>query len=523
MIILLSCFKLKKIFAFAAILYPIVILLLLPENTGIELFKIFDINLAMNFNFENRTITVAFATVTIAANYYSLSQRQQWTVIWGGFYFAAACYCLYAGDFISLFIALECMMLTACALIYANNSKNRLLATKQYFITHLTSSSLLLIAISYLIITTNDTKIIPLTELFAGNNYEIIIGVIILTGCLINIAAVPFSNWMVNCYPAADNASFIYLSTFTTKISIIILLKLFCGFTPLKYFGILMIIYGAFYACKENNLKRLLCYLAIAQLGVIVIMIATGNTQPLALTYYIANHIIYNAVFAILVAILADNANIVYCSELKRIKNYLWIITIIIVILMVFNFPLSSSFILKLTLSTTITENLIAYTLIIFNLILFIAIPIREYFDSKEILSIKISNLQVFSIIIPTLTMLFINFQLIKTYLSTAPSITSDVIKQTIIILVGIILTFLIKISRNPIKFTKLNLLKKMLGNIKKRYNQYQNQNDTLNDLSILWFITSYCRKSYTIHNQQFAIAVVFCLLISMIIIFNIT
>ncbi|WP_316353241.1 proton-conducting transporter transmembrane domain-containing protein [Candidatus Trichorickettsia mobilis] len=513
---------LKKIFAFAAILYPIVILLLLPENTGVELFRIFDINLAMHFNFENRTIIVAFATVTIAANYYSLSQQQQWTVIWGGFYFAAACYCLYANDFISLFIALECMMLTACTLIYASNSKDRLLATKQYFITHLTSSSLLLIAISYLIITTNDNQIISLTGLFSGNNHEIIIGVIILTGCLINVAAVPFSSWMVNCYPAADNSSFIYLSTFTTKISIIILIKLFCGFTPLKYFGILMIIYGAFYACKENNLKRLLCYLAIAQLGVIMTVIAT-NTQPLALTSYITNHIIYNAIFAILVAILADNANIAYCSELKRVKNYLWIITTIIVILMLSNFPLSSSFILKLTLSTTITENLTAYTLIIFNLILFTAIPIREYFDSKEILSIKISNLQLLSIIIPTITMIFINFQLIKTYLSTASSITSDISKQIMIVLAGVITTIFLKISRNPIKFTKLKLLKKMFGQVKKRYSKYQNQKDKFNDLSLLWFITSYCRKSATIHNQQLAIAIVFCLLISMIIIFNIT
>ena len=52
---------------------------------------------------------------------------------------------------------------------------------------------------------------------------------IMLIGMLINIAAFPFSGWMVKYYPKASPSGFLYLISFTTKVSVILLAKIFLG------------------------------------------------------------------------------------------------------------------------------------------------------------------------------------------------------------------------------------------------------------------------------------------------------
>lgn len=490
--------KFKNFFYLLAIAYPIIIALILSNHNEIKLFIICGIKIKMHCDSMNALIAKALAVVTIVANCYSISQSQLRTIIIGGCYFIAALICLYADDFISFFVALEAMMLAACALIYIGYSaKSKLLAVRAYFIIHLISGTMIFVAINYLIVTTGSSDIVSTNWLLLSNNScDVTIGAILLIGCLMNAAAVPFSYWIINCYPSADNASFIYLMTFGTKLSVIILAKLFYGIAILEYCGFFMIIYGGFYACKEDNIKRLLCFLSIAQTGLMLIIISISNTlhpQELVIRTYIANHIIYNALLTALAIILENNANISTCSNLKRIKNPLWVTAISGTVLVALNVPFTTGFLLKhaILLTATVEHHIIyQYIFILFNIISFISLPIKEYFSSKEVFPMYISNFQILGIIIPISALIFINIHVIQTYYAIIPFI-NNVVEQLVIIAISLALSLVIKVRRQSVKLISIKLSKLIFDKINKYYADYGNKNNNLDIIDLKYFIMS--------------------------------
>ena len=84
----------------------------------------------------------------------------------------------------------------------------------------------------------------------------------------------------------------LYLISFTSKISII---KLFSGF-----FGLSMVIYGGIYACIEDNIKRVVCYLTVSQLGFMLIAVGAKSQQAnLGIIVFLSVHILYKALFGL--------------------------------------------------------------------------------------------------------------------------------------------------------------------------------------------------------------------------------
>lgn len=226
-------------------------------------FPLANFEFIFDFSSQNKLMALAFLIIAAVTGLYALSQNRKFEALIGSLYCLSSLACLFAGDFISMVIFLEFMTIFACILIFYEGQSivgGNIKPARQYFLTHLFSSGLILIGISLIIAKTNDNKIISLTEF--ANNYDLP-AILILTGCLINVGCVFFTGWIVNCYPAASGSGFIYLISFTSKVAAIILLKLFSGFIMLKFFGIAMIIYGMIYALIEQNLKRLLCYLTL--------------------------------------------------------------------------------------------------------------------------------------------------------------------------------------------------------------------------------------------------------------------
>ena len=322
LIILFLYFKFRKAFYIISIIYPIVVSTLLINNQREAVINLYNNSFIINFSHENKLMALAFMVVTLVTNLYAISQNRKFEVLIGSLYSTASLICLFAGDFISMFVALEMMMICAALLIFYGNCKNSIKAARQYFLTHLISGSLILIGISYIITNSSNTQISPLTQLIENRDSSCIFYVLILAGCLINVAIIPFSGWIVNCYPFASTSGMLYLISFTSKISIIILLKLFSGLELLKFFGLSMIIYGGIYACIEDNIKRVVCYLTVSQLGFMLIAIGTKSQQAnLGIIVFLSVHILYKALFGLYVAILIDKSNIENCSEIKGLYS----------------------------------------------------------------------------------------------------------------------------------------------------------------------------------------------------------
>jgi len=84
-------------------------------------------------------------------------------------------------------------------------------------------------------------------------------------------------NWITDAYPESTPTGTVFLSAFTTKVAIYALARGFAGAEPLIYIGTAMTFFPIFYAVLENDLRRVLGYSMINQLGFMVIGIGIGT------------------------------------------------------------------------------------------------------------------------------------------------------------------------------------------------------------------------------------------------------
>ena len=100
--------------------------------------------------------------------------------------------------------------------------------------------------------------------------------------------------WLKDGYAEATVTGPVWLCAFTTKCAVCILARLFPGAEILITIGAVMAVFPIFYAVIENDLRRVLCYSKINQIGFMVVGIGIGT--DLAIDGAIAHaftHVIY--------------------------------------------------------------------------------------------------------------------------------------------------------------------------------------------------------------------------------------
>lgn len=509
---LLSCIRFKTLVYCVAIAYPAIAAVIILHYFHSAAFKILNINLLINISSEYNVVIYALAITSCIANCYGASKRHDWSIIWGAVLFCGCITCIFAGELISLFLSIEVMMFASCFLIYFNGLANKLRGVKYYFITHLISSNIILIAISLVIANTGDYAFITFRELILNHNTSVAIVALLITGCLINIAATPFSIWMINSYQFACNTSFIYLYSLTSKISLIILVKLFYGFAILKYAGICTIIYAVIYAYRENNFKVLLCYLSLIQTGIVLVISGTMQLDAVdEVIGYIANNMVYSVLIAILISILDDNVIDLKCSNIKYVNNRVWNFASGFAIASFVYFPLTTSFMYKCAFVDHL--DILQYSVMILaNIAIVIILPVKEYFASKDRIDLKLSRLEFTGLAIIVLV-LIANNVIIVLERSSSPSFISNIVAQFILICICVIISFKLPIRKLPsakasgIYVALLHRLRQIMNPTKSiaKETGFTEIATTLNSF--------YGKQIPLIHNQQTAIAVVFLLL----------
>ena len=94
--------------------------------------------------------------------------------------------------------------------------------------------------------------------------------------------AFPFLHtWLTDAYPEATPTGTVFLSAFTTKVAVFALARMFPGTELLVYIGTAMTCFPIFYAVIENDLRRVLAYSLINQLGFMVVGVGIGTSLAL--------------------------------------------------------------------------------------------------------------------------------------------------------------------------------------------------------------------------------------------------
>lgn len=527
-IALILSYKQERLFASIALLMPVIIAIFfynLPTSSTIQLFNL---TLIYEGSSYNKLIGTAFILVLFSSNLYAFGQNKKPELILGSAYGAFAFFCLLAGDFVSIFVGLELMMVLSCAIIFIGGMRASLRSAKKYFLTHLMSSNMIIIGIAYLVTKNDSLALITISELLANPEYSTVILAIMLTGMLINIAAFPFSGWMVNYYPKASPSGFLYLISFTTKVSMMLLIKLFAGYEPLKYVAIIMVLYASVKAIFEDNLLSLLCYLSIMAMGLMLLGISHGSKPViLATVSYLFIHIIYKLLLSISIASIIDQTGINNCSELKKINCKVIIAGLVIGISMMINVPVTSSFYIKSSISHIFTGDPIYFVILFLSFMTIFALPWKKYFASREHINIKLNIYSKYSILLVSVILVIIGIagrilpilSQIKTFKEIS-IFSIDLQKQIAIMLVTIGLAMLYSTKRKSTK--PINLIE-WIGKILFYFDaQWLKQTDKeyiKEPLAIESLERQASSKLSSIHNQQTAIFVVFTIFIVMLIV----
>ena len=502
--------------------------------------------------FGDYTILISFALTIIlfVANLYTLSSSDRFAkliVIFGSLY-AGFCYmALFSGDMIFLAIALELMMVVSSVIIFLGGGRHSHNAAKRYFITHLLSGNMIVIGIACLVAQRGSYEIVNITSILSSDNGS---GywpgaLIMLIGLTVNIAAFPFSGWMVNCYSRASPSGFLYLICFTTKVSIIVLLKLFSGFAALKYIAIGMIIYGSWKAIFENNIFGLLCLLSIIQMAFMVLAIGDGREMMLKAVYlYLFLHMLYKILLSIVVSTITENSKITRCSNMHRVKNPVILVGIIIATLAMVNAPLSATFMIKSYISHSYFDTATYYLITLLSFAVIISLPCRKYLTSKQSVTLDLSLMSRFTIGFMSLIVLLATFAvpiLAQNITMEGPRgalwslpllsdisafgyiylLSYDSLKQIGILITALTINLVINLPKLDSK--SLNVID-TLGDALMACYKYITDKSKESEEKEDWRIESlekqFMQRLRFVHNQQTAILVVFFVLIVMLITF---
>ncbi len=189
-------------------------------------------------------------------------------------YAGSALGAVFAADLISLFIFWELLAITSVFLIWARGTESSARSGIRYLIIQVASGMLLLAG--------------ALVHYFqTGSTAFDYMGLSGLASWLIFIAigvkcAFPLlHNWVVDAYGEATPSGTVLLSAFTTKVSVYALARAFPGTEILIYIGATMTCFPIFFAVIENDLRRVLAYSMINQIGFMVVGIGIGTTLAL--------------------------------------------------------------------------------------------------------------------------------------------------------------------------------------------------------------------------------------------------
>ncbi len=213
-----------------------------------------------------------------------------------------------SGDMFNLFVFLEIASVASYALVAFGTEHEELEATFKYMVMGTVGSLFILlgIALMYSYTSTLNMADISLTLAQKGlGNITLFVSILFIAGFGLKAALVPFHAWLPDAHPSAPAPISAMLSGVLIKslgiYTIVRVLYNVIGVTKeftniLLVLGVLSMIVGALLAMGQWDLKRLLAYSSISQVGYIILGIGIGT--PLAIMgalFHLFNHSVFKS------------------------------------------------------------------------------------------------------------------------------------------------------------------------------------------------------------------------------------
>ena len=300
-----------------------------------------------------------FHLAALVAGIYSFHLRDPWQISMALLYAATAVGVAFAGDMLSLFLWWEGLAITSVFQIWGRNTKQAEESGFRYLFFHVSSGLLLLagILLRYHGEGASAFSLEPLTQALEAGDFG---AWLILLAIGVKAAFPGLHVWLKDGYAEATPTGPVWLCAFTTKCAVCKLARLFPGAEILIAIGGVMAMFPIFYAVIENDLRRVLCYSKINQIGFMVVGIGIGT--PLAIDGAIAHaytHVLYKGLLFMSMGAVLYRTGEIRGSHLGGLyKSMPWTTGFCIVgAASISAFPLFSGFVSKSIIITETARN----------------------------------------------------------------------------------------------------------------------------------------------------------------------
>jgi multicomponent Na+:H+ antiporter subunit D len=285
---------------------------------------------------------------------YALKVRDTGQHVAALLYAGSALGAVFAGDLITLFIFWELLAVSSAFLIFARRTARAVASGLRYLIIQVVSGLCLLAGALMHVYQTGSIEFT-----YLGLDGPATWLIFLAFG--VKSAFPLLHNWLTDAYPEATPTGTVFLSAFTTKVAIYALARGFPGTEVLVFIGAAMTCFPIFYAVIENDLRRVLAYSMINQLGFMVCGIGIGT--ELALNGAVAhafNDVIFKGLLMMSMGAVLFRTGKINGSELGGLYKTMPITTTLCIVgaASISAFPLFSGFVSKsLVMSAALDEG----------------------------------------------------------------------------------------------------------------------------------------------------------------------
>ncbi len=238
----------------------------------------------------SRIFGIIFAITAFVAGVYAFHMKELGQQSNALVYAGGALGVTYAGDLLTLVIFWELMAVSSTWLIWARRTKESDGAGMRYLIYHILGGGLLFAGILWHLATTGSLAVETVAQDYSVAN------VLMLVGVCVNAAVIPLHTWLADAYPKATITGSVFMSAFTTKSAVYVLVRMFPGWEVLIWFGAAMALYGVIYAVICKDIREILAYHIVSQVGFMVCGIGIGTEMALnGATAHAYSHILYKS------------------------------------------------------------------------------------------------------------------------------------------------------------------------------------------------------------------------------------
>lgn len=294
-----------------------------------------------------------FTVISFCGILYIINDNKALDLSSGLLYAGSAMGVVMAGDLITLFMFWEMLTLGAVMCIIARRNPASGKAAYRYLLVHILGGVVLLAGLM-IHLANGGSVAFDKIELSGIGAWLIFIGF------GVNCAWPILGSWLTDTYPEASVGGVIFMATYTTKTAVYVLARTFPGEELLIWIGMGMATIPIFYAVIENDLRRVLAYALINQVGFMVVGVGLGTALSLNGTAAHAYcHILYKALLFMSIGSVIYRTGKSKATELGGLYRCMpWTCLFCCIGAASIAFPLFSGFVSKsMIMSTAAKEN----------------------------------------------------------------------------------------------------------------------------------------------------------------------